>query len=288
MNAARGPGGDSHIPRTASLFDAAMCGGCGDGRGVERRVAGIPMMSEVGMKSCPGDQDGGGRVGIPNSEFRIPNSRQAGYTLVVLVMAIAVMAIMMSVALQTVQFQMQREREAELIFRGHQYVEAIRLYKQKYGRYPMRMKELWEANPRVLRQKWIDPITGSEEWGLVFLSQEGRQVGGPRARGRDRQPTPTPTPVFSRERHGGGERMGPIIGVHSLSTEQSIKVYEGRTKYDEWLFVLKDEGEGRRRPGGRPGNRPGGGRDDGGGSPWQQTPGGGSPGRPQPTGTPRN
>ena len=37
-------------------------------------------------------RDGGGRAEIPNSEFRIPNSREAGYTLVVLIMAIAVMA----------------------------------------------------------------------------------------------------------------------------------------------------------------------------------------------------
>ena len=86
--------------------------------------------------------------------------------------------------------------------------------------------------------------------------------------------------------------MGPIVGVHSLSTEQSIKIYEGRTNYNEWLFVLKDEEQGRRRqggrPGGQPGNRPDGGRGDGGGLPWSQTPSGGTPGRPQPTGTPSN
>jgi type II secretory pathway pseudopilin PulG len=189
------------------------------------------------------------------------------------------MAIMMTVALQTVQFQMQREREAELIFRGKQYVEAIRLYKQKYGRHPMRMKEIWEANPKVLRRKWTDPITGSEDWGLVFLGQEGRQVGVPGGgRGRPR-PTPTPTPVFTREREGGGEKVGPIIGVHSLSSEQSIKIYEGRTTYNEWLFVLEVEEQR------RPGTRPGGGQ-SGGGLPWRQTPGRPTPVRPQPTGTP--
>jgi len=217
-------------------------------------------------------------VGIPNSEFLIPNSREAGYTLVVLIMAIAVMAIMMTVALQTVQFQMQREREAELIFRGKQYVEAIRLYKQKYGRHPMRMKEIWEANPKVLRRKWTDPITGSEDWGLVFLGQEGRQVGAPRARGGGRQPTPTPTPVFTRQREGGGEKVGPIIGVHSLSGEQSIKIYEGRTTYNEWLFVLKEQEQQQ--------NTRGDGGRGAGGTPWGQPPGMPTPAQPQPTGTP--
>jgi hypothetical protein len=157
-------------------------------------------------------------------------------------MIIAVMAIMMAVAVEIVSFQAQREREAELIFRGQQYVEGIRLYKQKYGRNPMRMKELWEANPRVLRQQWKDPITDSEEWGLVFLGQEGRELAVPGGRGRGRRPTPTRTPIFEREREGGagGEKVGPIIGVYSLSTDQSIKIYEGRTQYDEWKFTLED------------------------------------------------
>ncbi len=224
-----------------------------------------------------------GRVGeIPHSSFLIPNSGEAGYTLVVLVMVIAVMAIMMAVAVQTVSFQMQREREAELIFRGEQYVEGIRLYKQKYGRYPMRLKEIWEANPKVLRQKWTDPITGSEQWGLVFLGEEGRDVGGSGGPGRQRPaPTPTRTPVFERDREpglGGGEKVGPIIGVYSLADEASIKVYEGRTNYRDWRFIYKEQ-EAR---GGR-----GGGKPPGGGGPGDRPPGRTPPPQPQKTGTPR-
>ena len=188
------------------------------------------------------------------SEIRNPKLPEAGYTLVMVVMIVAIVAIMMGVAVQTVSFQMQREREAELIFRGKQYVEGIRLYRQKYGRYPMRMKELWEADPRVLRRKWTDPITGSEEWGVVFLGQEGQQVGapgGPTAPGQSRpRSTPTRTPVFGDRGLGGrGEKVGPIIGVHSLSSDASIKVYEGRTQYNEWKFVfLEDQGQGTGTP----------------------------------------
>jgi len=237
-------------------------------------------MSEFHSRIHPGDTDGAGWA--ENSKFEIRNSKstEAGYTLVVLVMAVAVMAILLVPALQLIEFQARREREAELIFRGKQYVEAIRLYKQKYGRHPMRMKELWEANPRVLRQKWTDPITGSAEWGLIFLGQEGSEVG---ARGRQQRagakPTPTPTPVFSREREGGGEKVGPIIGVHSLSTDQSIKIYEGRTTYNEWRFILEPE---ERQRGGRQGGGTG-----GRGRPTGQTPGMPTPALPEPTGTPR-
>ena len=209
------------------------------------------------MVSHPPGEIRGGRAEIPNSEFRIPNSREAGYTLVVFVMIIAVMAILMATAVEIVSFQAQREREAELIFRGQQYVEAIRLYKQKYGRNPMRMKELWEANPRVLRQKWKDPITDSDKWGLVFLGQEGRELTAPGGGGGGPRPTPTRTPVFERDREGGGEKVGPIIGVHSLSCDPSIKIFQGRTTYCKWLFVVgKDqdqrEGEEDETPWGMP------------------------------------
>ena len=154
-------------------------------------------------------------------------------------MVIAIMAIMMAAAVEIASFQAQREKEAELIFRGQQYVEGIRLYRQKYGRYPMRLKEMWEADPKVLRRKWTDPITGDENWGVIFQGQEGRELTGLQTGPR---PTPTRTPVFERQRAEGGEKVGPIIGVHSLSTETSIKVYEGRTQYNMWKFVLLEQG----------------------------------------------
>ena len=93
------------------------------------------------------------RHGIPNSEFMITRTPESGYTLAILVMVIAIMAIMMAAAVEIVSFQAQREKEAELIFRGQQYVEGIRLFKIKYGRYPMRMKELWEADPKGAAQE---------------------------------------------------------------------------------------------------------------------------------------
>jgi type II secretory pathway pseudopilin PulG len=225
-------------------------------------------ISDFGFRICH-PPSGGLRRPSENSKFEIrnPKSNEAGYTLAMLVMIIAIMAIMMAAAVEIVSFQAQREKEAELIFRGQQYVEGIRLYRMKYGRYPMRMKELWEADPKVLRRKWSDPITGSDKWGIVFQGQEGRQVRPP---GTGPRPTPTRTPVFERQREGEGEKVGPIIGVHSLSTDTSIKVYEGRTQYDLWKFVSQEEGAP---------PRPGGEVDP------ERTPGSNTPG-PERTGTP--
>jgi type II secretory pathway pseudopilin PulG len=229
--------------------------------------------------------------------------------MVMFVMIIAIMSIMMGVAVQTVEFQMRREREAELIFRGQQYVEAVRLFRLRFGRFPMRLKEIWEANPRVVRKQWKDPITDSHDWGLIHLGQEGGQLGRPG--GAPGEPGSTRTPEddsrrrrsgFDSGRFGGdrrraefgrrgqqGETIGPIVGVHSKSCDESIKVYEGRTSYCEWRFVFKEQqqqgrgarGGGPRQPtptrgtiwGDRRGRR--GGDDRGDDSPY-----------PEPTGTP--
>jgi len=186
---------------------------------------------------------------------------------------LAILSIMLGVAVQTVTFQMQREKEAELIFRGNQYVEAVRLYKQKYGRFPMTLKEIWKAKPRVIRKKWKDPMTDSLSWGLDFLGQGGRPIR-PGAGGRRPTPTPTPSaPPAGGEGFGQpGQRRGPIIGVYSTSCKKSIKVYEGRKKYCEWKFDYKQQrqqGGGSRPPrGGRPpGSGPRGGNPPGGGFP---------------------
>ena len=186
---------------------------------------------------------------------------------------------MMGVAVQTVTFQMQREREAELIFRGEQYIEAIRLFKTKYGRNPMTLKEIWEADPRVIRNKWKDPITDSYNWGLIFVGQEGRPVetGGQVPGSSQMFPTPTPTPASGSGGFGksgqpgqavGPDAQGPIAGVHSTSCEDSIKLYEGRSRYCDWRFVLKDQQQGRPAGGGTPG---GGGTEDQGGTPGDGT-----------------
>ena len=236
-------------------------------------------------------------VGNGHGNGKGNGSGESGYTLIIVVLVVAIMSIMMGVAVQTVAFQMRREREAELIFRGQQYVEAIRLYRIKYGRYPMRMKEIWEANPKVVRKKWKDPMTDSENWGLIFLGQEGRRIGADNPLGNTPNPTQTVTYEGSgltdaeRDDEGmtgpDGEKIGPIVGVHSTSCEESIKVYEGRTTYCEWQFVFREArgiGGGRAPSGGyRPGKTPvvpGGGEGGGSGG------GGGGGGNPPPGYTP--
>jgi type II secretory pathway pseudopilin PulG len=169
--------------------------------------------------------------------------------MILFVVVLTVMAILMGVAVQTAEFAMQREREEELIFRGGQYVEAIRLFQKKYGRLPVTLKELWEADPKVIRRKFKDPIRDSEEWDLIFFGEGGRQVGRGRRDTGLPTPTPTPTPPAGRDQKDrgdttggpGNKKQGPFIGVKSYSCEDSIKEYQGNTTYCKWEFKLEQQ-----------------------------------------------
>jgi len=140
----------------------------------------------------------------------------------------AVMAIFLTVAVQSASFQAQREKEEELIFRGQQAVEAIRLFRARNGRFPLTLDELVKAKPRVLRKPWVDPMTGKADWQPIYLGEEGGTVVGG-------SPAPTPTPGTGRS---PGAARGPIIGVRSRVCTEAIKIYEGRTKYCEWKFYF--------------------------------------------------
>lgn len=183
---------------------------------------------------------------VPGAESRVETgdgrltghrgAAEAGFTLASMVVIMAVMAIMLTVAVQSVTFQRQREKEEELIFRGRQAVEAIRLFRARNGRFPLTLKELVEADPRVLRKPWADPITGVADWVPVFLGQEGQVVAGGPAGGSGAPKEGTPAPDT--------EARGPIIGVHSRSCQDSIKVYDGRTRYCDWKFVFDPQKQG--------------------------------------------
>jgi type II secretory pathway pseudopilin PulG len=83
-----------------------------------------------------------------------------------LLVTIAVMAIMMTVAMPVWRQQARREKEAELIFRAGQYVHAIELYKRKFGNaYPTNIDVLIKS--RFLRRKFTDPMTKDGEFRLL-------------------------------------------------------------------------------------------------------------------------
>ena len=198
------------------------------------------------------------------------SDRVAGYAMAALLVSLAVMAVMMSVALPVWRHEAQRQKEDELIWRGTQYVRAIRLYQMKFGTLPPSVDALVQG--RFLRKQYKDPIT-NDDFDLIgpAAALPGLAPGqGQSAPGRAAQPAPTPgrngtpqtpsTLSTSGRAVSGGSVPGGLTGVKSKSKDESIKVYQGRTHYNEWTFIFVGQqpgigGPGRGQPGGPNGPR---------------------------------
>jgi type II secretory pathway pseudopilin PulG len=202
-----------------------------------------------------------------------------------LLVALAVMAVLMSVALPVWRQQAQREKEEELVFRGNQYVRAIRLFQSKSQTFPTSVDMLVQGH--FLRKKYKDPIT-NEDFDYIpaagMAGQPGQQ-GGPGAvggqgagrgpitaggQGGGRGPIPSsgvssPTSMGSQPggaavgAAAGGMIPGGMLGVRSKSKDESIRLYLGRNHYNEWMFTYVGQqpggAGGRGQPGGGPGGR---------------------------------
>jgi type II secretory pathway pseudopilin PulG len=142
-----------------------------------------------------------------------------GFTYIGLLILIAIMGIGLAATGVVFRQQVQREKEKELLFVGDQFRRAIgQYYERSPGgdkRFPQTLEDLlldkrYPATQRYLRRVYLDPMTGSKDWGLVKGPGDG------------------------------------IIGVHSLSEARALKTagfpgryadFEGKDSVGEWQFV---------------------------------------------------
>jgi type II secretory pathway pseudopilin PulG len=201
---------------------------------------------------------------------------ERGYAMAALLVSLAVMMVLMSVAMPVWKTQAQREKEAELIFRGEQIARGINLYMRKMGgaSYPPSLDVLVQG--KFLRKKYKDPMTETDltlpmnqrgEWDIINAAGGVPGQGGPSAqppagRGRGGAPatglsappsrrgsgaTGSPGPSF-----GGQTSAGGMMGVRSKSKESSFKIYKGTgTHYNEWLFLFSTVSNRPGAPGGQ-------------------------------------
>ncbi len=93
--------------------------------------------------------------------------------LIVLVLA-AIIAIMLYKEMPVSAFEKQRQNEELLVARGDQYKRAVKLFVRKFGRFPSTIAELESTNRmRFLRQKYVDPLTGKDDWRLIHAGPGG-------------------------------------------------------------------------------------------------------------------
>lgn len=164
----------------------------------------------------------------------------AGYTLVAVVIGMAILAILIMGVAPSVATIMKREREQELLFRGKQYARAIALFQRRYGRFPNELKELYENRPRTIRKLFKEPICNCPDWHVIYQNSPDALPGGQAGTGLPgAKPLPTPTPgVFGAS--GQTKTVGPIIGVRSNIHEEALTEWRGQKYYDEWRFIMGD------------------------------------------------
>ena len=128
---------------------------------------------------------------------------ERGFAMAALLVALAIMSLMLSMALPAWHHAAQREREAELIFRGEQYARAVMLYQRRTpGAYPPDLETLVEG--RFLRRVYRDPMTAEGEFRLI-LQSELAELSGPGAAGGTDDTAEEPGEEPRRRRDG--ERM---------------------------------------------------------------------------------
>ncbi len=201
---------------------------------------------------------------LNTDRYRPINS--GGYTLAGLMVVLVVLEISLAVSLPLWSAAVTRDKEEEMIFRGLQYAEAIRLFQVQNGRLPASFKEIVENQPRILRQAWINPIEEEMGWlpvmqlegsanGLQQRQQDGQGRQGAQAGSDPRQDN---SDRDRRRRRGRGQneeeeqpepflggsledlednQYGPFSGVKPGSTGESMLVYLGSEDYSEWEFA---------------------------------------------------
>ncbi len=144
-------------------------------------------------------------------------ARQGGFTYFGVIIAVVLIGMALATVGVVASTEAKREREAQLLWVGAQYRNALTaFYTRNGGQLPQNLKELVldersGVPHHFLRKLYPDPITGSTEWELLTLP-------------------------------GGG-----IYGVASTSTAAPLKLkgfkdadraFEDATCYKAWQFVI--------------------------------------------------
>lgn len=173
---------------------------------------------------------------IAAGNFRLSVSRastQRGFTYLAVLLLVLILTLNLGAASEYVATIKKREREAELVFVGEQYRNAIASY---YLRSPGGNKQLPKtldsllldsrsiSTYRHLRKLYLDPITNTNNWGLVKTPQD--EIVGVYSLSNERVLTTVNNPNFLHT---------VPMDEKQVSLEQSV--------YSDWKFVFKPDAQ---------------------------------------------
>lgn len=165
-----------------------------------------------------------------------PATPQAGITYLAVLWFVAFLGVALAAGAEVWHTTLRRDQEAQLLFVGDQYRQAIGRYYEKTpgagkpATHQAKVKKQFPASlddlvrdprqpgvMRHLRRLYPDPVTGQPEWGLVAAP-------------------------------GGG-----IMGVYSLSETRPVKqrgfaardrAFQDQDSYAQWQFIYQPRGGG--------------------------------------------
>jgi hypothetical protein len=115
-----------------------------------------------------------------SATYRAP-SCEDGYALMMVVFFTALMLVAVMVAAPRILLEGKREKEKEMIWRGHQYVRGVKLYYRKMGHFPTSIDDLTKPKTgslRFMRQAYKDPMNGEDgSWRLIYVGPAGQLIG---------------------------------------------------------------------------------------------------------------
>ena len=162
---------------------------------------------------------------------------QRGYAMAALLVSLGVMMLLMSVAMPVWRHQAQREKEAELIFRGEQYARAINHYQRKMGpgNFPPSIDVL--VQQRFLRKKYKDPMTEDGEFEIIPVGgamQPGQNPQQPQLPGSPARPAgPAVRPVRQTDPAADGPAPAPQPGRQPVQRRPVRRRHHGRPQQEQ-------------------------------------------------------
>ena len=162
---------------------------------------------------------------------------EAGYSMVALLAAVAIMMVMMAAAVPSWRYVMRNDAEEELLFRGGEIADAIARYQRRNGNaLPPSLEVLVKG--KFLRRAYKDPMTKHGRWRFLRPGEAVAPVAsGIPGLGGSTPTTTTTTTTRPSAFSQPGTTLGGFQGVASTSTDKSLRVFNGRTRYSEWVFL---------------------------------------------------
>jgi hypothetical protein len=196
----------------------------------------------------------------------IPSGEKGAAFITVLVILI-ITAIILLMAVEPYTTVMQREKEAELVFRGEQICEALRNYQKDHGGgFPVKLEDLLKQGPNhvpYLRRLFKNPFDPEGKWRYlatgttaVVTKEDGTKEilpgGGvvkditPGQEGNTGEDENSTTDSMN----GGklprkakmlpfrldGKEGQPILGVYAKFDKEAFRKYLDSTDISEWYF----------------------------------------------------